>query len=183
MNAATLMILLNMQDNASPQLKNFDKTMVMQKATMRELSMGLREVGAGVLGLGVALRAVNIPAAQTLSNVLMFVGGLMSAISAIPQFIRAISMLVDAMKKLAMSEAIAQAFAGPAGWAILAGGVAVAAGAGYAIDRKMSTGASHAAQPIVIHNQVMLDGQQVGMSNVKQTVLREGRNGSVVTTK
>ncbi len=178
MTTAELGILLSLKDEASPQLRTFSKGLMDQRSTLREMSMGMREVGAGVLGLGVALRAMNIPAAQTLSNMLLFVGGLMTAVAAIPQFIRAVSMMIDALKKLAQAEIIAKAFSGPAGWAMLAGGAAVAAGTMYAVNRR-SEGSAASPQKVVIQNQIMLDGKQIGAVSRKETVLTQSRNGTV----
>jgi hypothetical protein len=179
MSAATVGILITANDQATPVIKGLSNTLVSQKMNLRELSMGMREVGAGVLGLGLALKSLNIPAAQTASNILMFVGGLMTAVAAIPQFIRGVTLLINAVKALMAAQIMQQAFAGPAGWAMLAGGVAVAAGAGYAVNRGMNKTSASAAPPIVIENKTYLDGQQIGAATRKQTILTQGRNGTV----
>lgn len=160
MNDATLGVLLQMQDTATPQIRAFGQelkgvgiqaeqtgprvtapmtsitdTMARNRMAMREMAMGVMFLGSTFVMLGASMRSSNNETTKNIGNVIMMAGALMTAVGSAFQFISAISKIIDALKKLSTAQILTQAFAGPAGWATLAIGGAVAAGAVYGISR------------------------------------------------
>ncbi len=152
-NEATLGILLTLRDDATGQLKNFSgqlrttgaeatamgprvtapmndisESMVKNRAAIRELSMGVMFLGTTFMSLGVSMKMTNNETLQNIGNIIMISGAIMTAVGSAAQFISAITKVIDALKKLRAAEILTQAFSGPAGWATLAVGGAIAAG-------------------------------------------------------
>lgn len=160
MNDTTLEVLLEMQDNATPQLQAFGAqvqtvtaetqqmgprvtaplsdigtTLANNRRAIRELASGVMYLGGSFLAMGVSMQMSNNQAMKSAGSMLTLVGGVMATVGASVQFIGAISRMIDALKKLQIAEIIAKAFSGPAGWAMLAAGGAIAGGAVYGLSR------------------------------------------------
>ena len=99
------------------------------------------KVTAGIVAFSFALPvAINlalqmVTAARALTSAFLFLGG--------AQVIGAIGTLINAIRALTITQIIAQALAGPAGWLALAAGILVAAGAvgAYIAATKQAAGA------------------------------------------
>ncbi len=163
MNDTNLAVVLEMQDNASPQLRAFgeqvkatagnvrtaggtmnttmggvDQTLSKNKMALRELASGVMYLGGTFLALGVAMSSSNDQTVKNIGNTVMMVGAFMTAIGSSVQFIAAISKMIHALKALQIQQILTQAFSGPAGWATLAAGAAVAGGVIYGVSKYSS---------------------------------------------
>lgn len=164
MNEATLGILLEMKENATTQIANVNsaiKTLGTEtqavtpkmtgsfsglsgvlsenKAALRELSMGLGFLGSSFVSMGVSMQMTNSQTMKSTGNIIMMVGGIMSAVASSVHFVSAISKMVHALKELQMAEILAKAFSGPAGWATLLVGGAIAGGTVMALSRMQTS--------------------------------------------
>src|SRR3989304_6540676 len=145
-------VLLSMQDNATPQLQNFNRELqtglVQNKSALREMPAGVGYLGSAFLGMGISLKSSNNEAAKAAGGMLTMVGGMMTAVSAAVGFISAIAKMTSALQKLNIVQIIANALSGPGGWAKLAVGAAVAGGAIYGMTKlSQAGGAAQAAPP------------------------------------
>jgi hypothetical protein len=160
-------VMLSMQDTATPVLKGFNSELqeglARSKSSLRELGMGVGFLGSAFLGMGVSLKASNDETAKAAGNMLFMVGGIMTAVSSTVQFVGAIARMTSALQKLNITQIIANALAGPGGWAKLAIGAAVAGATIYGVT-KMSQGISPA-------------------DNVPKTTVVQHIAGSVVTER
>ena len=163
MNDTNLAVVLEMQDNASPQLRAFGEqvkatagnvrtaggtmnttmggvyqTLSKNKTALRELASGVMYLGGTFLVLGVAMSSSNDQTVKNIGNTVMMVGAFMTAIGSSVQFIAAIGKMVHALKALQIQQILTQAFSGPAGWATLAAGAAVAGGVVYGVSKYSS---------------------------------------------
>ena len=182
--------------------KDFQATLIASKEAVRELGMGLGFLGASFLSMGVMLKSSQNTMGQSVGNILVMVGGMMSAVSASVQFISAIAKMASALKVLNLQLIITQALSGPAGWAILGVGAMVAIGATAGITaisrsqpkaplgaeigttrglgttavmpQREQTGEQH----ITIENKINLDGRQIGESVRQQIFLAQQRNNT-----
>lgn len=160
MNDASLGILLTLRDEATGQLKNFSgqlrqtaadaqatgprvtapmndigNTLTKNRMAFRELAMGVMFLGMTFVSLGASMKMSNNESLKSIGSIIMMAGAIMTAIGSAVQFISAIMKIIHALKALQIQQILTQAFAGPAGWAMLAGGAAVAAGAVYGVSR------------------------------------------------
>ena len=123
----------------SQKTQEMGKSFATSDLSLRRVANSLGIVGLGLGQVGALLEKSNDSAAKSVGTLLSYAGAAISGIGAVVQFAYAIKTLSDAFRKLAVAEAIAQAFKGPAGWAMLAGGLAIGAGAALAIE-KLATG-------------------------------------------
>ncbi len=175
MTATEVSILVSMQDQATPQMANLGKVLTQNRAAFRELAMGVSMLGISFMSMGVALKQVNNPLVQTIGSTLTMAGAVMTAIGTTVQFISAISRTVDALKKLAVAEAVVKAFQGPAGWVTLGIGTAVAVGAVAGIKAMTKT------ENITINNHIqgsVVTDKQIAETVRKQVVLTQQRNAT-----
>lgn len=114
-------------------------TLVGNKMAIRELTMGMMQLGMSALMVGTMLKESNNQLERNIGNYITLAGGLMSAVGAAFQLVRAITLITDALKKMIATEVLKQAFSGPMGWATLGIGAAVAAGAIVGVSRYEST--------------------------------------------
>jgi hypothetical protein len=135
MDDTTLQILLEMQDNATPKLRTVSTEFRKNNAAIRELSMGTAYLGSTMLGLGVAMQASNNEAVKGVGNMLAMSGGILTAVGSAAHFVNAIGKMVSALKALRVQQVLTQAFSGPAGWAMLAAGTAIAGATIYGMSR------------------------------------------------
>jgi hypothetical protein len=70
-----------------------------------------------------------------ISSVLTWTAGIAAAVLIVPKLISAISAVITVIKALTTAQIVQQALSGPAGWAALAAGAAVAAGAVYGLNK------------------------------------------------
>lgn len=82
-----------------------------------------------VRGLTTWLKSLNVETITTAIRMLAAVGAFAAVISIIPKVIAAIKAVITVMKALTLAQIIQKAMSGPAGWAQLALGAAIAAGA------------------------------------------------------
>lgn len=148
---ATLGILLDMKENVTTQTKRVNTelggmsdTMAANRMAVRELAMGVNYLGMTFLSMGVAMQSSNNAALKGFSSTMILVGGFLSAVGSAFQFISAISKIIDALKKLTAAEILAKAFSGPAGWATLIAGGAIAAGTVYGLSKMTGSTAAPA---------------------------------------
>ncbi len=166
MNETNLQVILEMQDNASPQLKTFgenvkqtaadvktagsstvqtstsmDNSLAKNKAALRELASGVMYLGTTFLSLGIAMSQSNNEGVKSIGNMIMMAGAVMTAIGSSVQFIAAIGKMINALKALQIQQILTQAFSGPAGWATLAAGAAIAGGVVYGVSKYQSAAA------------------------------------------
>lgn len=164
MNDASLGILLTLRDDATGQLKNFSGQLRQTAAeaqqtgpkvtrplndigggleknrmAVRELGMGVMFLGTTFVTLGASMRMSNDEGIKNVGTMIMYTGAVMSAIGGAVQFISAITKIIHALKALQVQQIITQALAGPAGWATLAAGAAIAGGAVYGVSRMQAT--------------------------------------------
>jgi hypothetical protein len=178
MNDTNLAVVLEMQDSASPQLRAFgeqvkataanvktaggtmnttmggvDTTLAKNKMALRELASGVMYLGGTFLALGVAMSSSNNETVKSIGNTVMMVGAFMTAIGSSVQFIAAISKMINALKALQIQQILTQAFSGPAGWATLVAGAAIAGGVVYGVS-KYSSAANKASGGTTVNNNV-----------------------------
>ena len=177
MNEASLAIILTAQDQATPQLKNFSTTLTSNKAAIRELAMGVSYLGMTFLGLGIALEKSNNAFGQSVGQMLIMVGSIMSAIGAAAQFVSAVAKMVNALKILNIQQIITQALMGPAGWITLGVGAAVATAA-VAGTVAYSRAETKSEQKVTIENKIYLDSKQIAGPVRKQFVLNQQQNAT-----
>ena len=107
---ATLGVALQMTgDTVTPALQGLSGTLADNKMAIRELAMGTTMLGASFMAVGVAMKGSNNQMMQSVGQTVMMAGSIMTALGSTVQFISAISKTVDALKKLAASEAIVNA--------------------------------------------------------------------------
>ncbi len=173
---ATLGILLTATDNATPKLQGMTNSLTQNKMAIRELAMGVSYLGMSFASMGIMLKAANDPLGKTITNTLLMTGSIMTAIGTSVQFVSAIVKVVDALKKLAVMEAIVQAFKGPAGWAVLGVSAAVAAGSVAGITAMAK---SEKKADITINNHIqgsVLTDKQIADTIRKEIVKTQQRN-------
>jgi len=190
MNETNMTVLLQMRDQASPQIQAFGQTtkqtmadirrqnqatidnmqgvgaqIVANKEAYAELSAGVRYMGTTFLALGVAMQSSNNEMIKSMGNTVMMAGAIMTVVGSAAGFVDAIGKMVKALRALQIQRMLTQAFSGPAGWITLGAGAAVAGGVLYATSRQEG---SAPARPTGTNNNI----------TVNQTV-----NGSVVTER
>lgn len=208
MNETNLAVILEMQDNASPQLKAFgdnvkatagtvnaaggqvtttssgiDKSLQKNKAALRELASGVMYLGTTFLGLGVAMSQSNDETIKGIGNTIMMVGAFMTAIGSSVQFIAAIGKMISALKALQIQQILTQAFSGPAGWATLAAGAAIAGGVVYGMSKYQSAATKAAGGQTNVNVTQNISGsvvteRQLADNVQKSLLLKQNRNGS-----
>jgi hypothetical protein len=143
---ATLGILLTMRENVSSQtsrvkseIGGLTESMASNRIAVRQLASCVTYLGATFMSMGVAMQNSNNQFLQSNSSTMIFIGGLLTAVGSAAQFISAISRIIDSLRKLAAAQILVKALSGPAGWATLAAGVAVA-GVTIAGVSKMTSG-------------------------------------------
>ena len=198
MNDTTLGIIVNMKENVTSTTKGVNQSMGSLSDTMADNRMKMRELGMGVsymsmtmLGLGVAMQQTNNQFLKTTGSTLAWIGGIGMGISGAVQFISAISKVIDALKSLQIAEMLSQAFSGPAGWAMLLGGAAVAGGIYYGVTRSQSAEAkvaksdakSTTVNNITIHNQGSLYAQQDLISDIQKGLIQTQQRTSTTGIK
>jgi len=177
-------VLLSMQDNATPQLQNFNRELqtglVQNKSALREMTAGVGYLGSAFLGMGISLKSSNNEAAKAAGGMLTMVGGMMTAVSAAVGFISAIAKMTSALQKLNIVQIIANALSGPGGWAKLAVGAAVAGGAIYGMTKlSQAGGAAQAAPPTVVNQYIagsVLSQRELADSAHKGLLYKQGQN-------
>jgi len=167
-NEATLGILIQANDQATPKLTGLGNTLSENKMAIRELAMGVSFLGVSFASMGIMLKGTNSELGKGIGNTLLMTGAIMTAIGSTVQFISAIAKVVDALRKLAVMEAIVKAFQGPAGWAMLGIGAAVATGAVAGISA-MGRGEKRAAVNITNN----IQGSVVTDKQIADTIRRE----------
>lgn len=208
MNDTNLAVVLEMQDSASPQLRAFgeqvkttaanvktaggtmnttmggvDTTLAKNKMALRELASGVMYLGGTFLALGVAMSSSNNETVKSIGNTVMMVGAFMTAIGSSVQFIAAISKMINALKALQIQQILTQAFSGPAGWATLAAGAAIAGGVVYGVSKYSS--AQSKASGTTVNNNVtqniagsVVTERQLTDNVHKGLLLKQNRAGS-----
>lgn len=185
MNDAQLGILMTMSgseqvtagfNSVAGTAKTTNNVLITNKMALRELAMGMTQIGVAALSVGVLMKQSNDQLVSNIGNYVMLAGGIMSAVGSSVQFISAISKMVDALKKLREAQILQQAFAGPAGWAALGIGVAVAGAATYGIARYESS--QNKAAAVNLHTTVNLDGKKVGEAVRTNIILTQQRNNT-----
>jgi hypothetical protein len=137
----------------SAPMTGLKETLLANKSAMRELSMGAMFLGTSMVGMGAAMSASNNQAAKSAGNILMMVGGIMSAVASAGQFISAITRMTSAINKMNIAQIFANALAGPGGWAKIALGVGIAGAAAYGISKATSTVSARESKASVTVNQ------------------------------
>ena len=121
-----LSVIVKADDQFTPTLKRVNTSLRTNMTAIRQLGYGVTYLGTSFLAMGFALKQTNSALGQTVGNTMMMVGAIATAIGSSFQFIAAIGRMVTALRTLATWQVITKALSGPAGWAALAGGVAVA---------------------------------------------------------
>jgi hypothetical protein len=173
MNTATLMILLSMQDQATPKLQSFGTVLQKNQVAIRQLGAGVATLGTALLGMSVALKNVNNPMAQSIGNTIQIIGGMMAAVGAAASFIASIGKIKKAIDALIASQILQKALSGPAGWATLAAGLAVAGGVSYAASQKSSGSTTNITNNI--QGSVVTE-KQLAENVRKQIIAQQSRN-------
>ncbi len=159
---AIVTIVMKMRDEASKQLSAFGNNVVKNRQALRELATGATTVGVSFIALGAALKGINNPMAQTASNLLLIVGGVLSFIGTAGSFISAIGKIINSLKSLAIVQTIVKALSGPVGWAQIGIGLAVAGAATagiYAMTRSSGGGGSGGGN-VTINTAAVMGNQQ-----------------------
>jgi hypothetical protein len=208
MNETNLAVVLEMQDSASPQLRAFgeqvkataanvktaggtmnttmggvDQTLNKNKMALRELATGVMYLGGTFLALGVAMQGSNNDTVKSIGNTLMMAGAFMTAIGSSVQFIAAISKMINALKVLQIQQILTQAFSGPAGWATLAAGAAIAGGVVYGVSKYSSAQSKSAGGTTNVNVTQNIAGSVVSQSQLtdgvhKGLLIKGQRSGS-----
>ncbi len=168
-----LAILLSLQDNASPGLRNVGDVLANNRSAIRELASGTAYLGSAFLGMGLAMKSSNVASLQSAGNMLTMVGGMMSAIGTTAHFVSAIAKMTNALKVLNVQQIIANALS-PGGWAKLAIGGVVAGGMIYGFS-KMS---SSSAQNVTLENKTYLDGRVIAQNTRTNIIKLQNRTNS-----
>jgi hypothetical protein len=121
-----LNVIIRADDQFSVPLKRVHTSLSTNLTATRQLAMGVTHLGMTFMSMGFMLKNTKTALGETIGGTLMFVGSIATAIGASLQFILAIGKMVKALRALQIQQILTQAFSGPAGWAMLAGGVAVA---------------------------------------------------------
>lgn len=187
MNEATLAILLQLRGQetvaaglrtAGTEMGSMTQNIIAQRTVFRELAMGVSHLGMTFLSLGVAMQSTNNELMKSVGQTFAMLGGFLSSVAAAFQFVRAIAMMVDALKKLQQAQIISLALSGPRGWAILAGaGIAVAGATAYFATREKTTATAN------INTTVNLDGKKVGELVQRNLALKADQNYGTDRTK
>lgn len=121
---------LEIEASAGP-MAEFGENLAMTAVSMVKLAPAIATVADNIVGFTQFVR--NLDAAQVRVNlsVLAGVAAFGAAIVIIPKIIAGVQLFIGALRALASAQAIATAFGGPKGWAVLAG-AAVAAGVAVA---------------------------------------------------
>ena len=114
-------------------------TLVQNKHAITELTRGMMQLGMSTMMVGVALKESHNQLISNIGGYVMLAGGIMSAIGSAAMFIRAITLITDALKRLTQAEILAKAFSGPAGWAMLGIGAVAAAGTAVGVSKYESS--------------------------------------------
>lgn len=139
--SAELAILLTLQDSATPQLQEFQKTVATTTAevksstttisehstAIRQLGMGLNYLGATALSAGIALAQTKNSTAQAVGQMLVFSGAIMASVGSAIQLVSSVGRIVRALQELAVMQTIVNALSGPLGWIVIIAAIGAAA--------------------------------------------------------
>lgn len=156
---AVINITTRMRDEASAKAKGFTQILQEQKKVSSEVTMSLTAVGGALTAIGSLMGQLDSPAAKMASKFILTAGAILSTSAAIIQIIPIIRSLITWLRGLAVVQSIVQALSGPAGWATLGVGLAVAAGATagvYALSSKAAgtnVGSAGGAPAVNIYSQ------------------------------
>ena len=153
-----LSVIIKADDQFTPTLKQVSIATRSSLTAVRQLASGVMWLGVSFMSMGAMLKNTKTAMGETIGNTLMFVGSIATAIGSSLQFVLAIGKMVKALKALQLQQILTQAFSGPAGWAMLAGGVAVAGLTIAATNQKVANTATAKTQPLIINNYI--DGKK-----------------------
>jgi len=128
-NEAATTIVLRMRDEASAGMQQFGNTTQEARLQSIEFNAALTAMGSALTAVGSLLNQIDNPAAKAAATFITTAGAILATTSAIIQVIPYIRQLITWLRSLAVAQAIIQALSGPAGWATLGIGVAVAGAA------------------------------------------------------
>ena len=141
-----LTIFYSVRDAASKSIKQItteqerlERRVDASQMAMRKFGQSAAIIGVSMLVLSSALAKSNNATAQGVAKWLGFAGALLTTIGTIAHTIVAVSELIQILRKYRIAALLAQAFSGPAGWAMLAAGLAVG-GAALAASGAMDKG-------------------------------------------
>lgn len=153
-DAQNIDVYLTMKQNTvSPGMQAASKQITDMKSVVGDLTTGTTYLGTALLGMGIALERSNNSLARNAGNMLTMVGGILSSVAALAHMTQALTYVTAALQRLNVAQAIANALSGPAGWAKLAVGAAVAGGAVYGISKLAGGGGgdNQAAAPVQVN--------------------------------
>ena len=204
MNQTNLNVMLQMQNNASPQLKAFGEdvrqtstvvqssgtqmstsmggvgqSLVNNKQAMMEMSSGVRYLGTTFLALGLAMQSSNNETIRSIGSMLTMVGAIATVVGSAAGFVGAIGQMTTALKALNIQRIIGAAFSGPVGWAVLGVGAAAAIGT-VAVVSARSRG-ERDKPAIVVNNNVqgsIYSRDELGKLTMETIVKAQDRNGT-----
>lgn len=99
------------------------------------LAPAIEQLSVRLANLAVWFKQIDRSALHSAANMAKWVVSIGAAVALAPKIVGAIKKIIDALKALAKGQAIVQALAGPAGWATLAVGIGIAAGAAYGLEK------------------------------------------------
>jgi len=142
-----LTVVYKVRDEASKSLQQVkgstDKakeSFELNSQSLRTMGMNATVIGITMLSLGQYLEKTNNESAKGIGQMLSFAGATLTSIGAAAHFVAAIIGLTRALRNTAVAQALVNALAGPVGWAVLAGSLAVGAGAAVAINQGILPG-------------------------------------------
>ena len=177
---STVMVL-RMRDDASTQMNNFAVTT--EQATMASLDfqMTLTAVGGALTAVGALVNQIDDPTAKLAAPFLMTGGAMMTTASAIISMLPHIRALITWLRTLAVTQAIVRALSGPAGWAQLGAGLAIAGAATAGIYEMTggfgggrTTTVNIQGGPLIMENDAQM---RRFASTITEAQRREGRVG------
>lgn len=173
-NEAIVTIVAKMRDEASPKMKDLAKNTKDTETNAVSTRIALVAMGSAVSMVGSLIGRIDDPMAKLVSDILMFSGAILSSVAAIVHMIPFIKSMIDQLRNLAVAQAIVKAFQGPGGWAALAIGAGVGAGAAALINRATSGGGNEGT----LVNKIYLDGNQIGESSRRYSLGKADQNNT-----
>jgi hypothetical protein len=125
---------------ATQKMGGFTAAVKANQTAVSELASGALFLGTSFLAMGASLSQSSNEMAKTLGSTMSMIGGVFAFVGSATMFIFSVAKMTESLKQLALWQTITSALSGPAGWAKLAVGVAVAGGAAYGISRLAASG-------------------------------------------
>lgn len=147
-------VVVGMQEDVTAKMPAVKGSLESIRPAVTQLAQGVMYMGSMFMGLAVAMERSNNETLRGVGQTVALAGGLLTAVGSAAQFVRAAANISRALSAINLQLIIQKALSGPAGWATLAIGAAVAGGTIAAVSSMdRSQKAASVNNSVTINNQ------------------------------